>query len=163
MNIELERLTPDDREILESMLFPVFQSAVAQHKSVTRQQIKTEIANIFPWQHVSEVLRDIEEREYIHRISTRGGGIYITGENYAQWADTMKPIEYLEDIHTPKTGWNVYSGELTITETQAESLIRLVRALAAQEVDAETSRQVNAILNGESSASAAILALLAIR
>lgn len=160
MNTELAELTPDDREILEDMLFPVFQSAVAKDKNVTRLMIREEIANVFPWPHVSEMLKELETKEYIHRMSTRDGGIYTAGEYYARWAEAMKPIEYPEDRLAAGAGRGEASNNLTISQVQAESLVSLVRDLAARETGDETLQKVHEALSIEGGAADKILALL---
>lgn len=120
-----EPLTQDDREILSDMLFPLFETAGRRQDNVTREAIRMEIGRFFPWPHIAEVLKELEERDYIDLLSTRGGGIYIPGEKFRQWAGEMTPAV----SPSPER----QSGELddiVLNRKEAESLVALIRELA---------------------------------
>lgn len=153
---ETEELSSDDREILKTMIFPVFQKNFAQDKNVVRGMVRTHIANVFPWPHVLEVLRELEEQEYIHRISTRDGGIYTAGEHFDQWSREESAPDPIAGESTVKP----VSEKLTITHEQAAALIELVRQLASGGPESEVLEQVHGALNKEGKPSDKIMALL---
>ena len=146
MNLDCEELTQDDREILSDMLFPIFETALKQHKNVTRDLIRAELANVFPWPHVSEVLSELEEKDFIQTLSTRGGGIYAPGEQYRLWAEDMKPIEYPDEN---LSGGNLERPGLVLGPAEMAALVEIIRNLAAPDPDQAALDQVRRALTGE--------------
>ncbi len=128
MNPVYEELTPDDREILSDLLFPLFQSAGLKEKTVTRDQIRKELANIFSWPQVAEVLRELEEKDYVQTLSTRGGGIFAVGGNFSLWAEDMRPLDEGGGA-APKTGAEVFG--LTLASAEVAALAALFRDLTS--------------------------------
>ena len=121
-----EPLTQDDRDVLSHMLFPLFEDAARQKGNVTRDQIRIELGKFFPWHHIAETLKDMEELDYISLLSTRGGGLYIPGENYVQWAGE------LETAAEPEAEtFSAPPENLILSRSEAEALVALVRELAA--------------------------------
>lgn len=121
-----EPLTQDDREVLSHMLFPLFEEAARARDNVTRNQIRLELGKFFPWIHISEVLKELEEFEYIELLSTRGGGLYIPGERYGRWAEDLTPVMEFG----PETPPDKADG-IILTQDEAEALVALIRELAA--------------------------------
>ena len=127
MNTDCEALTQDDREILSDMLFPIFETAGRKNRNVTRENIREALANTFPWPHVAEVLEELEEKDYIQTLTTRGGGIYTAGENFFQWEEDMMPIAEAQAKKEPPPAESV-----SLSPSEAENLVALVRELVGQ-------------------------------
>lgn len=126
---ECPPLSPDDKEILSDLLYPIFQEAVNQNKNLTRDVLRERLARyFFPWLHVREVIDELVDKDYISLLTTRGGGVYGAGSNFHHWQEEMKPIEYNEE------GSGVVSGpafSLTLEPQQVRALADLFKSLAS--------------------------------
>ena len=157
MNNDCEPLTQDDREILSDMLFPIFETAGKKNRHVTRENIREALANTFPWPHVAEVLEALEDKDYIQTMTTRGGGTYDVGEKFALWAEEMKP---LDEVSAPEP--RPAAEPVSLSPSEAENLVALVRELAGTSPTAEAVDKVRAAIR-EDLSPAGILKLLSRR
>ncbi len=138
MNQECEALSPDDREILADLLFPLFQNAQTKDKAVTRDQIRKVLAGIFSWPQAAGVLRELEEKDYVQTLSTRGGGIFAPGPGFGLWDEEMKPLPRPGDAAGPAGGEKT----LVLTLAQAAALVALLGELADQAPAGEAKARV---------------------
>jgi len=157
MNNDCEPLTQDDREILSDMLFPIFETAGKKNRNVTRENIREALTNIFPWPHVAEVLEELEEKDYIQTMTTRGGGVYNAGEKFALWVEEMKPLDEVLASEPRPTAEPV-----SLSPAEAENLVALVRELAGTPPTADAVGKVRAAIR-EDLSPANILKLLSQR
>jgi len=145
----VEPLSRDDREVLANMLLPLFEEAWRKKSNVPRDLIRKELRRIFPWPHVAEVLKELEELDYVDLLSTRGGGIYIPGEKFSQWSGEATPA-----IGAP-AGAETSPGEpesIVLSHTEAEALVALVRELAAPAPGDEALKKAHAALTEKAAA-----------
>lgn len=143
MNQECEALSPDDRDILADLLFPLFQAAQAKDKAVTRDQIRKVLAGIFSWPQAAEVMRELEDQDFIQTLTTRNGGIFSAGVEFAVWAEEMKPLPQAEGR---TSGPADRDKNLTLTLAEAAVLVDRFRELADQAPAGEVRARVEKAL-----------------
>ena len=143
----VEPLSQDDREVLSNMLLPLFEEAQREKSNVPRDLIRKELRRIFPWPHVAEVLKELEELDYIDLLSTRGGGMYIPGEKFSQWAgETAAEARPETEAPPGKTE------SIILSRTEAEALVALVRELAAPSPREDVLKKAHTALSEQAAA-----------
>ena len=144
----VDPLNQDDREVLSNMLLPLFEEAWREKSNVPRDLIRTELRRIFPWPHVAEVLKELEELDYIDLLSTRGGGIYIPGEKFSQWTGETE-AEARTGTEAPPGG---AEESIILSRTEAEALVALVRELAVPAPGEEALKKAHTALTEKTAA-----------
>lgn len=141
-------LSQDDRETLSNMLLPLFEEAWQQKSNVTRDLIRMELGKFFPWPHIAETLKELEELDYIDLLSTRGGGIYIPGEKFLQWSLELAVPEAPAEMEAPSGG----AEGVVLSRAEAEALVALVRELAAPAPGEDALKKAHAALTEKAAA-----------
>lgn len=137
---ETPQLTPDDRAILSDMMFPIFKEALDRAKHVARDEVRKNLVRFFPWPHIQEVMEELEEKEYISTISTRGGGLFGVGRAFEVWAREMAPIEYDDEKEAPA------DAEIKLSGPEIKALAGLLRSLAADPAEEKALASVRLAL-----------------
>ncbi|UQZ88101.1 hypothetical protein C4J81_02290 [Deltaproteobacteria bacterium Smac51] len=153
-----EEFTADDREILGDMLFQIFESATAENRPVNRDMIRAEIGKLWDWPQISSVLGDLEEKEYIDTLSTRGGGIFQPGERWQVWVDEMAPIDH----DKRKAEAARPAEEVRLTDKEASALVELISGLVSAEAGAELLEKVHCCVLEKEDAAAVLKKLASI-
>lgn len=135
---ECPPLTPDDKEILSELLYHIFQDAADQNRNLTRGVLREKLARyFFPWVHVKELLDELEEKDYVDLLTTRGGGVYTGGPNFHLWQEEMKPIDY-ENGGADRAALK----PLILEPGQISALAALIKALAAADPSGKIGAKV---------------------
>lgn len=127
--VECPPLSSDDREILVDLLYLIFQEAADQNKNMSRSILRERLARyFFPWIHVREVLNELVEKDYIHLLTTRNGGIYGPGQKFLAWREKMQTDE--DEKKGPGQAAEEES-PLVLEPPQVRALADLLKALAS--------------------------------
>ena len=137
--VEIPSLNPEDKEIIADLLFPVFQDAVIQNRNLSRTVLREILARyFFPWIHVREVLDELEEKDYVSLLTTRGGGIFTVGQKFHLWQEEMRQAE------DQQAGVRIQSlaSPLNLDARQVKTLATFIKSLAAATPSAENVGKV---------------------
>ena len=116
---------------------------MAEDRPVSRDMLRAEIGKIWNWPQISSVLQELEEKEYIETLSTRGGGIFRPGEKYQQWVEEMEPIESRQEVGPPAE-----NSPVNLSGTEAEALVALIREVAVSGASPELLEKVRGWVDG---------------
>lgn len=136
---EIPALNPEDKEIIFDLLFPVFQNAVIQNRNLSRTVLREILARyFFPWIHVREALDELEEKEYVSLLTTRGGGIFTVGNKFHLWREEMREA----DDQQAEIQIHGLASPLSLDARQVKALAAFIKSLAAAAPSAENIGKV---------------------